>query len=71
MDVIRVDQRNTVESLRDQLQSLLNAGRDDSGFPILKPSRDGNAMRMIGYIGASELEHALCRLSMFIITTMI
>ncbi|KAJ8591190.1 hypothetical protein M405DRAFT_735538 [Rhizopogon salebrosus TDB-379] len=59
VDVIRVDRHNTVESLRDQLQLLLNAGRDDSGFPILRPSHDGDGMRMIGYIGASELEHAL------------
>ncbi|KAG1751594.1 chloride channel [Suillus paluster] len=59
VDVIRVDRHNTVESLRDQLQSLLNAEHDDSGFPILRPNRDGDGMRMIGYIGASELEHAL------------
>ncbi|OAX39995.1 hypothetical protein K503DRAFT_809553 [Rhizopogon vinicolor AM-OR11-026] len=59
VDVIRVDENNTVESLRNRLQSLLNAGRDDSGFPILKPNRDGDGMRMIGYIGTSELEHAL------------
>lgn len=59
VDVIRVDQHNTVESLRDQLQSLLNAEHDDGGFPILRPSFDGDGMRMIGYIGASELEHAL------------
>lgn len=65
MDVIRVDRHNTVESLRDQLQLLLNASRDDSGFPILRPSHDGDGMRMIGYIGASELEHALCRFFLF------
>ncbi|KAG0706023.1 chloride channel [Suillus ampliporus] len=59
VDVIRVGWHNTVESLRDQLQSHLNAGHDDGGFPILRPSRDGDGMRMVGYIGANELEHAL------------
>jgi chloride channel 3/4/5 len=59
VDVIRVDRHNTVQSLRDQLQSLLNAEHDDSGFPILRPSRDEDGVRMVGYIGASELEHAL------------
>ncbi|KAG2111266.1 chloride channel [Suillus discolor] len=59
VDVIRVDRHNTVESLRDQLQSLLNAEHDDGGFPILRPGRDEDGLRMVGYIGASELEHAL------------
>ncbi|KAG2146391.1 chloride channel [Suillus bovinus] len=59
VDVIRIDQRNTVESLRDQLQSLLNGEHDDGGFPILRPSHNEGGMRMVGYIGASELEHAL------------
>ncbi|KAI8993999.1 chloride channel [Trametes punicea] len=57
VDVIRVDRENTVKSLRDQLQELVDSGNSDSGFPILRP--DGEGMRMIGYIGANELEHAL------------
>ncbi|KAH9944710.1 chloride channel [Amylocystis lapponica] len=57
VDVIRVDHENTVKSLRDQLQSLITAGNSDSGFPILRGDEDGS--RMVGYIGASELEHAL------------
>lgn len=59
VDVIRVDRHNTVESLRDQLQLLLSAEQDDGGFPILRPSRDEDGVRLVGYIGASELEHAL------------
>ncbi|KAG6333678.1 hypothetical protein ID866_5408 [Astraeus odoratus] len=55
---IRLERLNTVKSLRDQLQSLLDAGHDDSGFPILRTNGVGG-MRMVGYIGASELEHAL------------
>jgi hypothetical protein len=60
VEVIRVDRENTVESLRDQLQALLCAGHDDVGFPILKKDKDDEeGMRMMGYIGANELEHAL------------
>ena len=55
--MIRVDRTNTVKSLRDKLQGLVNAGNSDSGFPILRPDEEG--MRMVGYIGANELEHAL------------
>jgi chloride channel 3/4/5 len=60
VEVIRVDRENTVESLRDQLQALLCAGHDDVGFPILKKDKDDEeGTRMMGYIGANELEHAL------------
>ncbi|KAI0775828.1 chloride channel [Trametes elegans] len=57
VDVIRIDRENTVRSLRDQLQELVESGNSDSGFPILRPDDEG--MRMVGYIGANELEHAL------------
>ncbi|KAJ6586988.1 chloride channel [Mycena vulgaris] len=60
VEVIRLDHANTVRSLIDQLHALLSTGNDDSGFPILR--RDGDDhdnMRMVGYIGANELEHAL------------
>ena len=30
---------------------------DDGGFPILRHDEEGS--RMVGYIGANELEHAL------------
>jgi len=59
VDVIYIERNNTVRSLRDQLQMLFESGHDDGGFPILKPTRDGSGTRMVGYIGASELEHAL------------
>ncbi|KAF7315600.1 Chloride channel protein [Mycena indigotica] len=58
-EVIHLDQTNTVRSLIEQLQSLLSAGNDDSGFPILQKERGENNSRMVGYIGANELEHAL------------
>ena len=54
-----------MESLRDQLQALVNAGHDDGGFPILRPNGDSGKLRMVGYIGASELEHALGQSSLF------
>ncbi|KZT71831.1 hypothetical protein DAEQUDRAFT_749819 [Daedalea quercina L-15889] len=57
VDVIRVDRENTVKSLRDQLQGLIVTGNTDSGFPIVRS--DDGGLRMVGYIGASELEHAL------------
>lgn len=46
-----------MKSLRDQLQGLIVSGGSDSGFPIVRD--DDGGMRMVGYIGASELEHAL------------
>jgi len=48
-----------VRSLRDQLQALLHSGNDDGGFPILRKAEDEQLSRMVGYIGANELEHAL------------
>ncbi|KAF9268924.1 hypothetical protein L218DRAFT_954350 [Marasmius fiardii PR-910] len=59
VEVIRLDRPNTVESLRDQLQVLIALGNEDSGFPILKRDGCDDRMRMVGYIGANELEHAL------------
>jgi len=63
VDVIRVGRKNTVETLRDQLQNLLVSGHDDAGFPILSDLKDDGGTRLVGYIGASELEHALSKFS--------
>jgi chloride channel 3/4/5 len=54
-----VDRQNTVETLRDQLQHILDSGHDDAGFPILSNAKDDGGTRLVGYIGANELEHAL------------
>lgn len=60
VEVIQLDKKNTVRSLRDQLLKLMASGHDDSGFPILrKDSTDVDDMRLVGYIGTNELEHAL------------
>ncbi|THH28756.1 hypothetical protein EUX98_g5452 [Antrodiella citrinella] len=56
-DAIRMENLNTVKSLRDQLFSLVHSGNGDSGFPLLR--EDNYGQRMVGYIGANELEHAL------------
>ncbi|KAJ7680391.1 chloride channel [Mycena polygramma] len=60
VEAIRLGQPNTVRSLIEQLQALLSSGNDDGGFPILrKDAEDHDSWRMLGYIGANELEHAL------------
>ncbi|RDB25370.1 H(+)/Cl(-) exchange transporter 5 [Hypsizygus marmoreus] len=59
VEVIRLDRKNTVMSLRDQLFTLTASGNDDSGFPILRRDINDDGMRMVGYIGSNELEHAL------------
>lgn len=62
VEVIRLGHPNTVRSLIDQLQALLSTGNDDGGFPILrKDGEDHDNWRMVGYIGANELEHALSK----------
>ena len=65
--VIRLDEQNTVKSLRDKLRDALLAGYADSGFPILY--RDTSGLRVAGYIGMNELEHALGTLSVLTIPT--
>lgn len=62
VDVIRVDD-TTVKGLRDQLLVLVGAGDADGGFPILRQDEGGS--RMVGFIGASELEHALSTCILF------
>jgi hypothetical protein len=50
-------------TLRDQLQHLLVSGHDDAGFPILSSAKEDGGTRLVGYIGANELEHALSKFS--------
>lgn len=54
---IRLDEVNTVRTLRDKLQESLAKGYAGSGLPIVR--RDVGGMKMVGYIGMNELEHAL------------
>ena len=57
VDIIHLNRKNTVRTLRDQLLDLVNTGDSDVGFPVVR--KDGHGNRMVGYIGANELEHAL------------
>lgn len=56
---IKLDGKHTVETLRDMLVAASVAGDGDSGFPILRRDAESDGYRMVGYIGANELEHAL------------
>ncbi|CAE6483643.1 unnamed protein product [Rhizoctonia solani] len=57
VETIVVDEENTVRALRDKLLVAVRDGNGDSGIPILQREELGH--RMVGYIGTSELEHAL------------
>ncbi|KAG9095489.1 hypothetical protein FS749_010358 [Ceratobasidium sp. UAMH 11750] len=57
VETIIVDEENTVRSLRDKLLVAVREGNGDSGLPILQ--REDAGCKMVGYIGVSELEHAL------------
>lgn len=58
VEVIRVEDDNTVKQLRNKLRTFLANGYSDSGFPIIKA--DGFGLpKVVGYIGVNELEHAL------------
>jgi chloride channel 3/4/5 len=59
--VLRVDDPTTpltVRTVRDALVALIRAGYDDGVVPVLRAG-DGQGERLIGVVGASELEHAL------------
>ncbi|EIM22382.1 hypothetical protein WALSEDRAFT_32065 [Wallemia mellicola CBS 633.66] len=59
--VIRIDQEHSVCTLLDKLDSLVMRGLSDSGFPLIID--DEGIIRLVGYIAANELEHALDSLS--------
>ncbi|KAF9475768.1 clc channel [Pholiota conissans] len=59
VEVIKLDQKNTVTSLRNQLLNQASSEADDNGFPILRMDVNDDGKRMVGYIGSNELEHAL------------
>lgn len=58
VEIIHVEDPNTVRTLRDQLARLAAAGYTDTVFPILRSDERGGS-RMLGFIGGNELEHAL------------
>jgi chloride channel 3/4/5 len=64
VDLIVLDQENTVDSLRQKLQRLsLGLGYTDGGFPlVIRQSTTVKKWKLVGYIAAQELEHGLNRL---------
>ncbi len=65
--VLRADKPHTVRSLTGKLLHLVRVGLADTGFPVLvkETVSDGDGrhlsgMRMVGFLGMNELEHALC-----------
>lgn len=56
-EVIYADRLNSVELLRDQLERAVSSGETDGGFPVVR-EEDGH-LKLVGYIGLNELEHAL------------
>lgn len=68
VEVISLDQENTVELLRQKLQRLaLGLGYTDGGFPLVvrqTSSSSSSRWKLVGYIAAQELEHGLNRLVM-------
>ena len=63
VDVIDIDDQNTVASLRTQLSRVFSLGSLDGGFPIVTRADMSHAglggLKMVGYISHNELEHAL------------
>lgn len=74
MEVISLDDSNTVATLRQKLQRLAYiSGNPDGGFPIVTAANKSrntssaqshkSSWRLVGYIAAQELEHSLNRLN--------
>ena len=72
---IRADKAHTVRSLTGKLLELVRIGMADSGFPVVvketvdAEGRTFSAMRVVGFLGMNELEHALCELTIHPLTT--
>lgn len=71
---IWLDRPNTLASLEQKLSHLAaGLGHPDGGFPLLVPdptSTHAPAARLVGYISAPELEHALVSLRAYAPTTL-
>lgn len=59
VEVIYADRLNSVDLLRDQLERAVSSGETDGGFPVVREEQ--GRLRLVGYIGVNELEHALSR----------
>ncbi|OCF37887.1 voltage-gated chloride channel [Kwoniella heveanensis BCC8398] len=56
--ILRADKQHTVRSLTGKLLELVRLGMADTGFPVLR-----SCLRVVGFLGMNELEHALSELS--------
>lgn len=56
LEVIDIEEENTVADLTAKLQKMAANGYADGGFPIIQSDR-----RLEGYIACTELEHALSK----------
>ena len=52
-----------MELLRDQLERAVSSGETDGGFPVVREEHD--QLKLVGYIGVNELEHALSAIRFF------
>nr|XP_018261404.1 voltage-gated chloride channel [Kwoniella dejecticola CBS 10117]OBR83562.1 voltage-gated chloride channel [Kwoniella dejecticola CBS 10117] len=59
--ILRADKPHTVRSLTGKLLELVRLGMADTGFPILV--KEKSCLRVVGFLGMNELEHALSELS--------
>jgi hypothetical protein len=59
VEVIYADRLNSIELLRDQLERAVSSGETDGGFPVVR--EDQGQLKLLGYIGVNELEHALSK----------
>ena len=55
LEIIDVDEANTVADLTAKLDRMIQCGYADGGFAILEGDR------LVGYIACNELEHALSK----------
>lgn len=71
--ILRADKQHTVRTLTGKLLELVRVGMADSGFPILvkeSVEADGRAysgLRVVGFLGMNELEHALCESTLWMV----
>ncbi|WWD19024.1 hypothetical protein CI109_103482 [Kwoniella shandongensis] len=70
--ILRADKQHTVRSLTGKLLELVRLGMADSGFPVLVKEQtattaggmgERSCLRIVGFLGMNELEHALAELS--------
>ena len=66
LPVLRADKSHTVRSLTGKLLELARDGMADSGFPVLQrepgilgDDRISSGLRVVGFIGMAEMDHAL------------